>query len=247
MTGSARLGTAYWPEVQASTLLVPLGSVEQHGPHLPLDTDTRIAVAVATRAATAAGADTMVAPALAYGASGEHEGFPGTISIGSTALSTVLIELVRSATRTFPRLVLVSGHGGNLDGVRTALQALHAESRTVVACFPAVPGGDAHAGRTETSLLLAVDPDRVRPDAAEAGDARPLEVLLPELRAGGVRSVSPNGVLGDPAGAGADEGRALLRDAADDLARTVALLRDGRRTAGHEHDEHDEHGSEVPA
>jgi mycofactocin precursor peptide peptidase len=210
VTGSARLGTAYWPEVQASTLLVPLGSVEQHGPHLPLDTDTRIAVAVATRAATAAGADTMVAPALAYGASGEHEGFPGTISIGSTALSTVLIELVRSATRTFPRLVLVSGHGGNLDGVRTALQALHAESRTVVACFPAVPGGDAHAGRTETSLLLAIAPDVVRGPPWIIGATEPLAGLMPRLRSEGVAGVSPNGVLGNPAGASAAEGERLL-------------------------------------
>ena len=84
-------------------LIVPVGSTEQHGPHLPLDTDTRIASAVAGAAATrlAAGADGrqfMVAPAVAYGASGEHQGFPGTVSIGSAALELVLLEFGRSVS-----------------------------------------------------------------------------------------------------------------------------------------------------
>ena len=75
-------------------------------------------------------------------------------------------------------------------------------------------------------------PDRVRLSEAAPGDTRPLRKLLPLLEAGGVRAVSPSGVLGDPAGAGADEGRALLREAAADLARTVAALRDGADGAG---------------
>jgi creatinine amidohydrolase/Fe(II)-dependent formamide hydrolase-like protein len=88
-------------------------------------------------------------------------------------------------------------------------------------------GGDLHAGRTETSLMLALAPDRVREAARAPGDTRPLDEILPLLESGGVRSVSPNGVLGDPTGASPDEGRALLRDAAADLARTVAQLRAG--------------------
>jgi len=84
------------------TILIPLGSTEQHGPHLPLDTDTRIASSVAeavvnelTRGSRPD--DLLVAPAIAYGASGEHEGFPGTVSIGTEALKTVLVEYGRSA------------------------------------------------------------------------------------------------------------------------------------------------------
>src|SRR5215204_2153898 len=90
----------------AQLVLVPVGSVEQHGPHLPLDTDTRIAAAVAARAATGA---LLVAPPVAYGASGEHEGFAGTVSIGHEALRLLLVELGRSASRWAARLVFVNG------------------------------------------------------------------------------------------------------------------------------------------
>ena len=81
--------------------------------------------------------------------------------------------------------------------------------------------GDAHAGRTETLDAPALRPDRVRLDRAEAGDTRPIGELLPDLRAGGVAAVSANGVLGDPAGATADEGAALLDHLTADLVATV--------------------------
>jgi creatinine amidohydrolase len=223
VNSGARLAQACWPEVAAGrTLLMPLGSLEQHGPHLPLDTDTRIAEALAIRAARRAGQPAVVAPVLPYGASGEHEDFPGTISLGTTALAAALVELVRSATRTFSRVVLVSAHGGNLDGVQAALAVLRDEQRDAVAWFPAVPAGDAHAGRTETSLLLAIAPHLVRPKPWDAGPAEPIAELLPRLRAVGVRPVSPNGVLGDPAGATADEGERLLDLLADQVARLAS-------------------------
>ncbi len=208
------LGDLSWPHVGPATVLIPLGSVEQHGPHLPLDTDTRIARALAERVAV--GSDgtgpsgTVVAPALAYGASGEHEGFPGTLSIGSDALRDVVIELVRSASRTFARVVLVCGHGGNLEGLRTALRTLRRERHEVVAWFAAVPSGDAHAGRTETSLMLALAPHLVRPGPWPAGLATPLPRLMPALRQVGVAGVSPTGILGDPAGASAADGERIL-------------------------------------
>ena len=93
------LADAGWPDLpEAPLLVVPLGSVEQHGPHLPLTTDTAIADAVA-RAAVPSLGGALLAPALAYGASGEHEGFPGTISIGTAALTGLLVEYGRSACR----------------------------------------------------------------------------------------------------------------------------------------------------
>jgi creatinine amidohydrolase len=198
---------------------VPLGSVEQHGPHLPLDTDTRIAVAL-TQGLAGSRADVVVAPPVAYGASGEHAGFAGTLSIGTAALTTVLVELVRSADH-FAGVVLINGHGGNLEALRAATATATDEGRRALAWAPSVPGGDAHAGRTETSLLLAVDPSVVRLDRARPGATEPLATLLPELRRGGTAAVSPNGVLGDPTGASADEGAELFDRLVSDLVAAV--------------------------
>jgi creatinine amidohydrolase len=200
-------------------LAVPVGATEQHGPHLPLSTDTDLAVALCAWLASAR-PGVLIAPPLAYGGSGEHEDFPGTLSIGTEAVELVLAELVRSATRTFPRVLLVSTHGGNADAVRRAERRLRAESRDVLAWRPAWEG-DAHAGRAETSLGLALGPDRVRLGRAEAGNTRPVTELMPELRRSGVRAVSPNGVLGDPAGASAAEGAALLARLGADLLAAV--------------------------
>jgi mycofactocin system creatininase family protein len=212
----AYLSRAAWPEIPVGPLvLVPLGSVEQHGHHLPLSTDTSVACAAA-EAAIAAFPGALLAPALAYGASGEHEGFPGTISIGTEALTGLLVEYGRSAARWAGRLLLVNGHGGNLDALRAAVPLLRSEGRDV-AWFPCGLAGDAHAGRTETSLMLHVEPDGVRVGRAVAGVTTPVGRLLPRLRAEGVRGVSPTGVLGDPAGASAGEGAALLADLVDRL------------------------------
>ena len=216
------LAGAAWPDLPPVPLLVvALGSVEQHGPHLPLTTDTAIAEAVA-RAALPALDGALLAPPLAYGASGEHEGFPGTVSIGTPALTTLLVEYGRSACRWAGRLLVVNGHGGNLDALRAAVPLLRSEGRDV-AWFPcAVPGGDAHAGRTETSLMLHVEPEVPRGRPARTGVTTPLAELLPRLRAEGVRAVSPTGVLGDPAGASATEGAALLADLVVRLVEAVA-------------------------
>jgi mycofactocin precursor peptide peptidase len=213
------------PEVEelaaaGALLAVPVGATEQHGPHLPLSTDTDLAVALCARLA-AARPGVLAAPPLAYGASGEHQDFPGTLSIGTEAVELLLVELCRSATTlTFSRVLLVSTHGGNAGAVRRAERRLRAESRDALAWLPAWEG-DAHAGRAETSLELALAPDRVRPGRAEAGNTRPLTELMPELRRSGVRAVSPNGVLGDPAGASAAEGAALLGRLVSDLLATV--------------------------
>ncbi|WP_040796864.1 mycofactocin biosynthesis peptidyl-dipeptidase MftE [Nocardia higoensis] len=200
-------------------LAIPVGATEQHGPHLPLSTDTDIAVALCSRLAERR-PDVLIAPALPYGSSGEHAGFPGTLSIGQRALELVIVELCRSATETFDRLLIVSGHGGNLEPLRRAESLLRSESRDVRVHLPSW-AGDPHAGRAETALQLALDPGRVRLERAEPGDTRPLREILPLLRAGGVRAVSDNGVLGDPTGADADEGQRLLDALTDDLTDKV--------------------------
>jgi mycofactocin system creatininase family protein len=209
-----------WPDAEdraaGDVLAVPVGATEQHGPHLPLCTDTEIAVAIVTGLARERPA-VVAAPPLAYGSSGEHAGFAGTLSIGQPALELMLVELCRSACATFARILLVSTHGGNAQPVQRAVSRLRDERRDVRAWGPKWPG-DAHAGRPETSIMLALVPGHVRQAEARAGQRAPIAELLPQLQTNGVRAVSDNGVLGDPSGAHAGEGRELLHAATRDLA-----------------------------
>jgi len=210
--GTYQHGSRPWTaatDTHSETLLVPLGSTEQHGPHLPFDTDTRIACAVANHAAAMCSA-VVVAPAVAYGSSGEHQAFPGTLSIGNEALAFLLTELGRSALPQFGHVVIVNGHGGNHTAVTAAIATLTHEQRSASAWWPSMPGSDAHAGRTETSLMLAIGPESVDLAAAEAGNTTPIAELIPDLIADGVRPHAPNGIMGDPAGASAREGSDLL-------------------------------------
>ncbi|MBB4931202.1 creatinine amidohydrolase [Lipingzhangella halophila] len=201
-------------------LAVPLGATEQHGPHLPLSTDTDVAAELCRRLAAARG-DVLVAPPLGYGASGEHAGFAGTLSLGTEVLTALLVELGRSAGESFTRMLLVNAHGGNAEAVRDAVRTLRAESRDVLAWSPR-RSGDAHAGASETSLQLALAPARVRTHRVRPGATAPLAELMPALRAGGVRAVSAGGVLGDPTGATSAEGERLLASLTRDLLAAVA-------------------------
>ena len=233
---SARLVERTWPTVASPVLLVPVGSTEQHGPHLPFDTDTVIAVAVAgqlAERARAAGTEVVVAPAIAYGSSGEHQDFSGTISIGTAALQLMLIELGRSASSWAPRTVFVNGHGGNLQALSAAVGVLRSEDRDA-AWLPCAPddGGphDAHAGHDETSIMLHLRLASVRAERIEPGATAPIGELLPRLRDEGVRAVSPNGVLGDPRTASATAGERLLTAIVDAAWRrlTGEVAPDGR-------------------
>ncbi|MET0699748.1 MAG: mycofactocin biosynthesis peptidyl-dipeptidase MftE [Mycobacterium sp.] len=210
----------------SSVVVVPVGSTEQHGPHLPLDTDTRIAVAVAratTQRLSDPAASHLVAPAIAYGASGEHESFPGTISIGTEALEQLLMEFGRSVSNWADRLVFVNGHGGNVGALRSAVRRLRVEGRDAGWCSCSVLGGDAHAGHTETSVLLHISPSDVRIEQLRPGNSAPLADLLPSMRRGGVAAVSEVGVLGDPTTATAMAGARLfdemVQGAADRINR----------------------------
>ncbi|MGD9791870.1 MAG: mycofactocin biosynthesis peptidyl-dipeptidase MftE [Acidimicrobiia bacterium] len=215
-------------------LIVPVGSTEQHGPHLPLDTDTRIAVALA-RAAVSAIPIALCAPALAYGSSGEHAGFPGTLSIGAEALELVLVELVRSADR-FRGVVLVNGHGGNVPVLSRVSRRCEAEGRAVLVWSPSLDSldpprrvADAHAGWFETSLMLHLAPGDVDMDAAEAGNTDPLPAIFERLVRDGVHNVSPNGVLGDPSGASAHDGRVMFEALTAALIQAVTVWMGGLR------------------
>lgn len=216
----SRLCDAAWPDVPVRTaaLLVPVGSTEQHGPHLPLDTDTVIAQAVCDRVAELLDDPRiMVTPALEFGASGEHQAFPGTASIGTDTLRLVIVELVRSVRTWAERVVLVNAHGGNITALTEAVEQLRAEGHDVTWLACTSEDSDAHAGRTETSLLLHLWPERVRLERAEAGNTEPIGDLFPILVQHGVVAVSATGVLGDPTNASAAEGAEVL----EAMARTT--------------------------
>lgn len=215
------LGDATWTEIAErphTYLALALGSLEQHGPHLPLDTDTVIAHALATSLAQQR-PSVLVAPPVAIGASGEHAGFAGTLSVGNDVLQRIVIEVVRSADWA-DGVVLINGHGGNSEAMRAATTLLGAEGRRVLSWWPSFaddPRSDSHAGWLETSVMLHLAPHTVRTDLAVPGDQRPIHELLPVLREVGVVGVSPNGVLGDPTGATAEAGASIVEGWASDL------------------------------
>jgi mycofactocin precursor peptide peptidase len=214
------LGTTTWTQLARRNsdivLAVPLGSCEQHGPHLPLDTDTRIAVEFAQRLADAFD-EVIAAPALAFGASWEHAGFPGLMSITDTLLTEVLVEIARSADWA-SGLVLINGHGGNSRGLSDAVKVITGEGRRAMAWSPRVVGGDLHAGLIETSIMLAIDPAAVDVDAIAPGSDAAVQAVI----ADGVAATSHNGVLGDPSDASAARGRELVEHLTADLVRSYA-------------------------
>ena len=218
-----------------SLLLLPVGAIEQHGDHLPVDTDTRLVTHLVRRVVEEAGdeLDLWLLPPLSVGRSVEHHGTTGTLSLTTTTLLAVLDDLGASiATWPANKLLLVNGHGGNTPVLETAIRdlRLHHDLLTFLLrpmARLAVPDGladglDLHAGAVETSLMLAVAPETVQLDLARADG--PPNTDAGHARLGGtvgvgwlMDDVSGSGVVGDPTRADADAGAAML-DAA------VALL-----------------------
>ena len=206
-----------------STIVVPFGAVEQHGPHLPLDTDAvlgdRLGLLVARRL------NALCAPTIRIGCSQHHMSFAGTLSFKPETLPLVVHHLVDSlATHGFHKIILLPTHGGNerpltnaaaaskRDGLmifvaslRVTVEALKAGTRT----GGAASDNGGHAGELETSLMLALAPDLVRTSRMEPGYTGALDdaataVFFNE----GVAALSANGVIGDPRGSSAAAGHA---------------------------------------
>jgi creatinine amidohydrolase len=235
-----------WPEVaklakQKKMVLVPVGSIEQHGPHLPLNCDLTAALEVSLRVARKIGA--VVAPPILPGVSTHHMPFPGTITLSSSTFIKVVKEYCASiSSHGFMDIVLVNGHGGNSASLTTASAEARVELDPVrvyhVNWWEFIPRelGAAmsyesgyHANGPETSWMLALRPKLVRMDLAR----REMPRATKDVRASfnlyastfkTFKDVTKSGVLGDPTMASAGEGRRYIDSAVDAISKALREL-----------------------
>ncbi len=231
-------------------IVIPIGATEQHGPHLPLFTDTITTEVTVLRAAKEA--KVVAAPAIAYGNSRQNIGFAGTVSVRPAIFAEFVKDVCRSLLRHgFDKIVVVNGHGGNAAVLTVALEEFHLETGATVAlvkCWqlaeveapPGAPEFEGHAGRQETELMLALTPDDV--DREEFAVSKPT-VELGEMAALAPPQYDPfdapitlmisswestlTGHYGDPSMATAERGRHVLDLWAENLASFLTRLKSG--------------------
>lgn len=239
MADTVRLAEMLWAEAKAAAgagraVIIPFGSIEQHGPHLPLATDLILGESLLTLALAQVAPATQlwVLPSLAYGRSNEHLAFAGTISLDASTLATVIHELAQSVARAgFRRLVLFDSHGGNapvLDylarDVRqaTGLMVFPLHMFRIGLDYPPIDADEArwgtHAGEWETSMMLALTPELVRldrlPDSGLARHREPVEhvrMLGPVGFAWTTDDITTTGAIGDPRRATLERGEDIIR------------------------------------
>jgi creatinine amidohydrolase len=223
-----------WPEAKealdgARLALVPVGSCEQHGPHLTLDTDIAIAVAFARRLADDLGQLALLCPPLGYGLSEHHLGFPGTLTLRPATFAGFLADVVESLVHWgIRRVLVVNGHGGNVDSIRLAARAARREHGALVAgvMWAQLAADEAarharserygHACEIETSVAMVLAPSSVHADrVAEPRPAKPRDLLTDPPRALVDRPIwfhewTENGALGDPRLASEEIGTAVV-------------------------------------
>jgi creatinine amidohydrolase len=233
--------------------LVPVGAVEQHGPHLPVGLDVWVAGAVA-RAVAAREPGVLAAEPLAYGVSAHHNAFPGALTLRPATFIAVAVDVCRSLARNgfFP--VLLNGHGGNRaalavavaelgeTGVRAAafsyFDLIAEEARAIL---PDADHGCGHACALETSLMMHLLPAAVRRERIPAGGTPPswpdphLFAAPPVSVWRGFDEINPTGVIGRPEDASAEAGARLFAAAVARSAEAVRQLREtfaGARSRG---------------
>jgi creatinine amidohydrolase len=234
---------------ETSILCLPLGAIEQHGPHLPLNTDGVIAEGL-TRAIVARWGDPFdlwQLPAIPIGLSREHDWAPGTLSLSLVTFVTVLRDLARDLARALParNLAIVNGHGGNRGVLENLLREFQGDfGLNACAIHPfdlaKVAGGafDVHGGASETSLMLALAPDLVRRDLiarpAQAPDADAIRAVIYDRgttwpwRTDDPR-LTHDGVIGDATAATAELGRAIVESVVAESRSVFERLLDNQK------------------
>ncbi len=244
----ARLTTTEIARLDKDRIVIvqPIGATEQHGPHLPCDTDVLIVTGLLDAVLQAIGdkTDVWVLPVLSYGKSNEHVGYPGTISLSAQTLMSVCLDMGRAiADSGFHRLVLLNGHGGQPQLLEMVARDIRAETGLLV--FPLFPFKrrppsewlssteearyGIHGGELETALVMALEPHAVRTEVLAAGGLT-IRERLAYLDLDGdspvawlTRDLSTNGVIGDPARASQQLGSRLVHFYVDHVA---AVLRE---------------------
>jgi len=231
----------------SSVLCLPMGAMEQHGPHLPLNTDTILAEALTARIVERWGDsyDLWRLPAVAIGLSREHAWAPGTLSLSVAGLATYLRDMAAEIVRSLParNLLIVNGHGGNRGLLEALVRELHGDfglnlcALHLGALISPVTGQEPleiHAGRDETSVMLALAPDLVRRDRmtglkpSPAGAAPRAMVLDPATSwpwSSDDRRIAESGVIGDAAAASVDHGKAIVARVVDAAGEILERLR----------------------
>lgn len=232
------------------TAILVAASMEQHGPHLPTATDTIIGYALAEGVAIELG-NALVAPVIRPGLSDHHIGFPGTLTLKLKTFVKVLEEHCRCLMRHgFKHTVIFTSHGGNGDaltafipsiakklapGMELLLVGTMGKNKPAIQQLLSTHGitqvrAGVHAGFTETSIMLALRPDLVNMDKAAPGLVDDSFYLPENIEKSqmdsfihGIKSQSPNGILGDPTGSNAPLGRALLEQKIQDLTQEIKL------------------------
>jgi creatinine amidohydrolase/Fe(II)-dependent formamide hydrolase-like protein len=227
------LGELTWPDAEkrfkeVDVALLPVGSIEQHGPHLPLDVDAFDAEHLCRRVAEdCTDPRPLVLPLIPYGVAYHHEDFAGTISVGPDTLSKVVYEIGMSVARHgIRKLVIVNGHGGNRPALRFAAQMINRDAR-IFTCVEtgetsdadivqlASTENDVHAGEIETATTLALRPHLVPMERAKKFVPKFSSEYLDFTSSRSVewfahtRQISRSGVMGDPTKASAEQGRAM--------------------------------------
>lgn len=234
------LSRATWRAVAddvPSVGLLPVGSVEQHGPHAPLGTDLLIAEAVARRGADRCDEHVVVTPSVPVGIAAEHRRFAGTLWVTPDTFRAYVREIAAGlASHGVGAVVLVNGHGGNTAALEEVAHALTRSATCQTAAFtwfdslegPPEPMG--HGGALETAALLAIDPSLVDEGQLEAAATAASDRWGAWV--GGTNlavdtdEFAPNGVVGDPTAATAELGETVLAEAAEHLAEVASTLAD---------------------